>query len=73
MEEITQDIKDKLQKLCLSRGTTVATVKEAIRQGHTTYDAVVEATGVTTGGCKGHRCKDKVKTLIETYKQGEWQ
>ncbi|MGL4362539.1 MAG: (2Fe-2S)-binding protein [Cellulosilyticaceae bacterium] len=72
MNEIPQEIKDKLEKICICRGTTTATVKDAIRGGITTYDELVKATGVTTGGCKGSRCKNKVQTLLEGFQNGEW-
>lgn len=73
MDQLTQEIKDKLQKVCICRGITVATLKASIRNGNTTLEALKKDTGVAEGGCKGRRCKDKANELIEAYKQGEWQ
>lgn len=73
MEQIPQAIKDKLQKACLCRGITVATIKDAIRDGKGSVYEISAATGATQGGCKGHRCNEKIQTLIETYQNGEWE
>lgn len=67
------EIKDRLEKICFCKAITVATVKNSIRQGNDTLDKVTEATGATTGGCRGGRCKGKIQDLIDGYKQGEWQ
>lgn len=73
MSQLEQDIKEKLQKVCICRGISKSTIKGAIREGALTLEAVTEKTGATKGGCKGHRCKEAISQLIEDYKTGEWQ
>lgn len=71
MEQLNEEIKDKLEKVCVCRGITKATIKVSVRGGNNTLEAVVADTGATQGGCKGFRCKDKIKEIIEGY-QKEW-
>ncbi|MGL5677505.1 MAG: (2Fe-2S)-binding protein [Cellulosilyticaceae bacterium] len=73
MDGIPQEIKDKLQKVCICRGITAATIKEHIREGKRTLGEIATATGATQGGCKGHRCSEKIQNLIKAYEEGEWQ
>ncbi|MHC1748460.1 MAG: (2Fe-2S)-binding protein [Cellulosilyticaceae bacterium] len=73
MSQLDQDIKDKLQKVCICKGIAKSTIKGVIREGAMTVEQVADKTGATQGGCKGHRCKETIGQLIETYKNGEWQ
>lgn len=73
MDNIPQEIKDKLTKVCICRGITTATMKQYIRNGENTVEKLVRASGATTGGCKGHRCGEKIVELVDGYNNGEWQ
>ena len=54
--------------ICLCKGISEETIVEAIKAGATTVEAVKEATGATTGFCKGARCKGKIEALIAANK-----
>ena len=43
------------------------TIKEAIRNGAHTVEAVAKETGATTGSCKGCRCRSKIQELITEH------
>ena len=44
-----------------------ARIKEAIRNGAHTVEAVAKETGATTGSCKGCRCRSKIQELITEH------
>ena len=52
--------------VCMCKGVTDDTIVEAIKNGADTFEKVVEATGATTGPCKGGRCRAKVEELLAT-------
>lgn len=54
--------------ICLCKNISEETIKEAIKNGATTVEAVAEATEATTGFCHGGRCKAKIEALIEANK-----
>ncbi len=60
-----QIMKDKLTKVCLCRGIDKHTIKECIKEGAKTVEDVREKTGATGGGCKGSRCRSKIKEMLE--------
>ncbi len=53
------------ETICFCGGVTAGQIKEAVEAGHTTLEAVMEATGAATH-CGG--CKDKVAALVEQFK-----
>lgn len=53
------------QVVCLCKNISEEVIVEAIKNGATTVEAVAEATGATTGFCKGGRCKGKIEELIQ--------
>lgn len=61
----SEEILDKLTRVCICKVINRATIKKAIRNGANTIPKVMEATGAGSGGCKGRRCLPKIKTLIE--------
>lgn len=67
MEQLNQDIKDRLEKVCVCRAITKEAIKNSIRKGNKTVEAVAADTGATTGGCKGFRCKGKIEELIAEF------
>lgn len=60
-------IKDKYTKICICKSISRATIKEAIRNGAKSLDDVKRKTRATTGACKGDRCRQKIKSLLEGY------
>ena len=66
-QNIKPEIIDKITKVCLCRGISRATIKEAIKKGARTVEEVKEATGATIGGCNGKRCAYKIEELLKEY------
>ncbi len=62
---ISNEIMDKLTKVCLCKAIPRSTIKQAIRNGATTLEAVQKATGAGSGGCKGYRCTPKIEQLLK--------
>ena len=54
-DELRQQVLDKMTKTCPCRVVTRARIKEAIKGGAHTVEAVAKETGATTGSCKGCR------------------
>ena len=67
-DELRQQVLDKMTKTCPCRVVTRARVKEAIRNGAHTVEAVAKETGATTGSCKGCRCRSKIQELITEHR-----
>lgn len=67
MEQLNQEIKDKLEKVCICRGITKAAIKASVRNGKKTVEDIAADTGTTLGGCKGFRCNAKIQEIIEGY------
>jgi NAD(P)H-nitrite reductase large subunit len=53
------------EKVCFCVGVTAGDIKAAVEEGHTTLEAVQEATGA---GTRCGRCVEKVEQLIEQFK-----
>lgn len=66
-QNIQPEIMDKLTKVCLCRGISRATIKNAIRNGAKTVLDVKIATAATTGSCGGKRCTPKIQQLIDEF------
>lgn len=62
---LNQQVIDKMTKVCVCRAISRAKIKEAIKNGAHTVEAVAEKTGATQGACRGCRCRDKIEELIE--------
>lgn len=58
------EVLDKLTKVCICKAITRETIKDAINNGADTLEKVIDATGATTGSCRGFRCKCKIEELI---------
>ena len=65
--ELRQQVLDKMTKTCPCRVVSRARVKEAIKDGAHTVEAVAKETGATTGSCKGCRCRSKIQELINEH------
>ena len=66
MNNIANDeVLDKLTKVCICKSISRKTIKDAIENGASTVEEVMEITKAGTGACKGHRCIPKIKELLE--------
>lgn len=63
----SDEIMDKLTKVCLCKAIPRSKIKEAIKSGATTVEEVQKATGAGSGGCSGRRCTPKIEVLLEKY------
>ncbi|PPK48789.1 (2Fe-2S)-binding protein [Clostridium algidicarnis] len=63
----SEEIMDKLTKVCLCKAIPRSKMKEAIKGGATTVEEVQKATGAGSGGCSGRRCTPKIEVLLEKY------
>ena len=64
MTELSQEMQDKLTKVCLCKGISRETIKKAIAEGADTLDKLQKATGAGTGSCHGGRCTSKLEELL---------
>lgn len=62
---LTDQILDKITKICPCKAISRAKVKEAINNGAHTIEEVSKATGACTGRCKGRNCTPKIQDLID--------
>lgn len=63
----SEEVMDKLTKVCLCKAIPRSKMKEAIKSGATTVEEVQKATGAGSGGCSGRRCTPKIEVLLERY------
>ena len=61
----------RLKAGCICKGVKLIRLIEAIENGATSFAQVAAATGIGTGPCKGKRCRQKVKELLERYKHSD--
>lgn len=66
---LNEAILDKLTKVCVCKAISRAKIKEAIKAGATTVEAVKKATGAGSGQCKGTRCTWKIEELLHNKEQ----
>lgn len=66
---LNQEVLDKITKVCLCKAISRKKIKDAISDGASTYDEVMQSTGAGTGSCKGTRCKYKIEELIKQAQQ----
>ena len=65
MEELSEELKDKLTKVCLCKVITRATIKKTIQNGAHTLKEVQKAAGAGSGPCGGKRWGPKIIELLE--------
>ncbi|MBU5592167.1 (2Fe-2S)-binding protein [Clostridium sp. MSJ-4] len=63
----SEQIMDKLTKVCLCKAIPRSKMKEAIANGAKTVEEVQKATGAGSGPCCGRRCTPKIEALLEQY------
>lgn len=66
---ISEEIMDKLTKVCICKGISRKSIKSSIENGALTIQEIQKATGAGSGGCGGKRCTPKIVELLETSKQ----
>jgi bacterioferritin-associated ferredoxin len=54
----------KFRPVCICNTIRVPRVKDAIDRGARTVEAVAQATGCTTGECKGERCRPVIEAML---------
>lgn len=64
-ETINIEILDKVTKVCICKGISRATMKNAIKNGAKTVAEIQKATGAGSGPCGGRRCTPKLQQLLE--------
>lgn len=64
-QNLNEEIKDKLTKVCLCNAISRASIKKAINNGATSVEEVKRVTGAGTGSCNGKRCGHKIQVLID--------
>lgn len=68
---ISEEIMDKLKKVCVCKNITRAAIKSAIKNGANTLEEVKKSTGAGTGACKGARCIHVIEEILEEMKSKE--
>lgn len=64
-DELSEQLRDKLTKVCICKGINRKVIKEAIALGAKTVEEVNRATGSGSGGCGGRRCGPKIEVLLQ--------
>lgn len=68
---LNEIVLDKLTKTCRCRVISRAKIKEAIRNGATTFEEIKKITGAGTGSCKGRNCSYSINNLIKEFLENE--
>ena len=55
----------RLKAGCICKGVKLIRLIEAIENGAATFEQVAAVTGIGDGPCKGKRCGEKVRALLE--------
>jgi len=55
----------RLKPGCICKGIKLIRLIKAIENGADTYEKIARQTGIGGGPCKGKRCGQKVKELLE--------
>mgnify|MGYP004540092677 FL=1 len=68
---LNEYILDKLTKTCRCKAINRAKIKEAIKNGASTFEEIKKITGAGTGSCKGTNCSHIINQLIKNYNETE--
>jgi bacterioferritin-associated ferredoxin len=63
-DQISDEIMDKLKKVCICKGISKAAIKKAILDGALSVEEVEKITGAGSGGCQGRRCRPKIQEML---------
>lgn len=66
---LNEIVLDKLTKTCRCKVISRAKIKEAIKNGATTFEEIQKATGAGTGSCKGRNCSYSINNLIKEFRE----
>lgn len=64
-QNVNSEILDKITKVCICKGISRASIKNAIKNGAKSVEEVNKATGAGSGSCTGRRCSVKIQQLLE--------
>ena len=64
-DNVSQEILDKLTKVCLCKAISKASMKKIIASGDITLENVQQVCGAGSGPCGGKRCTPKIIELLE--------
>jgi len=67
-QNLSNDMLDKLTKVCICKGIPRSAIKAAIAEGADSVEAVKKVTGAGSGSCGGRRCIPKIQEFLQ--KQG---
>jgi bacterioferritin-associated ferredoxin len=59
-----EEILARLKPGCICKGIKLHTIKQAIADGATSFEAIANITGIGGGSCKSKRCRKKVALLL---------
>ncbi len=65
MNDLENEILDKMTKVCICKAISRAAIKNAINNGCKTLQEVQKVTGAGSGPCGGRRCTPKILELLE--------
>lgn len=60
-----KQIMTRLKPGCICKGVKLSRLIEAIKDGADSFEEVARQTGIGGGPCKGKRCGQKVKELLQ--------
>lgn len=66
-EKLSEEILDKLTKICICKGIPRSKIKEAIRNGAKNPEDVKKMTGAGSGSCGGKRCGPKILEMLKEF------
>jgi bacterioferritin-associated ferredoxin len=70
-QNLNSELLDKLTKVCICKGISRATMKNAIKNGAATLAEVQKVTGAGSGPCGGRRCTPKLLQLLEEQEKAQ--
>jgi len=57
------------KKICICRGITAGRIREAIRGGCLSFEALRRQIRVGTGNCKARRCRQNIEKMVKDHKE----
>ncbi len=67
MDDKTNEIMDKMTKVCTCKSISKYKIKKLINEGYDDLSSIQEQTGAGTGACKGRYCTEKILELIDDH------
>ena len=60
---------ENLKKICLCRSINLGIIKNAMREGALSFEALRRTISVGTGNCKAKRCRPQIEKLVREHKE----